>query len=357
MKNSYKKVLYLFLMMIFSSPIFSQKIFNDIQNGKYDKVKSWMDKQDKINETYSKTSNERELVRKLNIIEWAAFYNETEIVKLCIENKAKFDFFEEWISTALGAGVHNCNIELTKILLDAGADPGITCQMCRDASLLSLALSYDCMENYELLKENGAPLISENPGYDVIHIAACNPDLNFLIDLVEKENVDVNEKGTHIAYPIFLAVDSGRVENIKYLVSKGAKLDVTDNLGHTILHYINDLPTLKFLEVLLSTTDVSFEKADKASPLIFSIIYSDNKELFDYFIANYSSFLNSRDKNGENAMFALLEIEKNTDYFFSILKKNNISFTQKNKFGKDLKHYAKKMKNKTLLHLIKENDN
>lgn len=348
-----KSVFFLLYILTSTSLLFSQKILKNIKQGDYSKVVSWLDKQDVINETFIKKDDTGK-IRNINVIEWASFHNQMEIVELFIENKSKFEYYDNWINNAIGAGIHNCNIELTYILLNEGAKLNVNCQMCRDASLLAIALNYNCLDNYTLLKSEGAPLVSQNTGYDLIHIAAMNSDLGLLKELVENEHIDVNEKGSVITNPIFLAIDSGRIENIKYLISKGAKLDVLDASGKTILHHINDLKTFLFFEDLMKQNSLlKIEESDKISPLIMSIVASDNKELFDYFVANYTTYIKSKNNEGHNAMFQLLLIEKETEYFFKVLKKYKVSYTIKDKSGKDLKYYAKKMKKKTLLDLIK----
>lgn len=348
-----KLVFYINLFMISTFSLFSQKILDNIKAGNYSNVVKWLEKHDVINETYIKKDDTGK-IRNINVIEWASFHNQMEIVELFIENKSKFEYYDNWINHAIGASIHNCNTELTSILLMEGAQLTLNCQMCRDASLLAIALNYNCIENYSLLKSQGAPLVSQNIGYDVIHIAAMNSDLDFLKELVEKENLDVNQKGSVITAPIFLAIDSGRIENIKYLISKGAKLDVLDASGKTILHHINDLSTFLFFEELMKTnSNISFNKSEKIEPLIMSIVESDNRELFDYFVANYNSFLKSKNKEGHNAMFQLLLIDKETEYFFNVLKSNKVSYTLKDKSGNDIKYYAKKMKKTALLNLLK----
>lgn len=348
-----KLFFYLSLFVITTNSLFSQKILENIKAGNYSKVVKWLEKHDVINETYIKKDDTGK-IRNINVIEWASFHNQMEIVELFIENKSKFEYYDSWINHSIGASIHNCNIELTSILLMEGAQLTVNCQMCRDASLLAIALNYNCIENYSLLKSQGAPLVSQNTGYDVIHIAAMNSDLDFLKELVEKENLDVNQKGSVITAPIFLAIDSGRIENIKYLISKGAKLDVLDASGKTIFHHINDLSTFLFFEELIKTnSNISINKSEKIEPLIMSIVESDNRELFDYFVSNYNSLLKSKNSEGHNAMFQLLLTEKETEYFFEVLKRNNVPHTLKDESGKDVKFYAKKMKKTTLLNLLK----
>ena len=101
----------------------------------------------------------------------------------------------------------------------------------------------------------------------------------------------------------------------------------------------------------------SFSKdqvTNKNSPLIFNVIADDNKEVFDYYIKNYSEYININDAKGNSPIFQLLYTKINTEYFLTELLKFNLDLNAKDEFGKNLKFHAKKMKNKELLEIINE---
>lgn len=61
--------------------------------------------------------------------------------------------------------------------------------------------------------------------------ASTHNDLDTLKRLVETTNVDLNEPGVDGFYPLHRAASTGSYECLRYLVTKGAKLDVRDKDG------------------------------------------------------------------------------------------------------------------------------
>ena len=74
--------------------------------------------------------------------------------------------------------------------------------------------------------------------------------------------------------------------------------------------------------------------------LITSIISKDDKELFDYFVRHYPKLI-LPSGNSDNPLFSLLETTKNNEYFFNELMKNKMDLYKVDKYGMDLKYYAK----------------
>lgn len=343
----------LFLVMLIGGyPLFGQEIFDYVKEGNLEKISRWLENQEQIKNSYVK-EDLAGMQHTVNILEWAAFFDQVEVVNLFIENKARFMHYNDWISRAFAASIHNCNIALANTLLDEGAKPDITCGMCGDGTPLAIALSHDCNALFAHLRSRGLPLYTNKAGFDVIHAAAGHTDSLLLKELVEKEHLDVNQKGTASPYyPLFDAVIKGQIQNVRYLHSKGARLDVKDENGLSLLHYANQLEMFKLLEGWSTPASLgTIDESNKAFPLVMTVVMSDDRSLFDYFVVKYPNLLRARDKKGRNAMFALLETTENTEYFFTELKKKGVSFTLSDKEGNDVKYYARKMKNKAVLTL------
>jgi ankyrin repeat protein len=340
-----------------------QKIFKHISQGDEKKVIKWILDGTEVNQKFSKENEEGD-TRDLHVIQWAAWHNQKGILDLFIREKDMFDNYQEWISEALGANIHNCDIETFKKLLDAGASVNNLCNMCRQSPPIALALSYECDDIYDLLVENGAKLINEGSGFDVIHAAAAESSPEMLRDLVENSGLDVNQLAEN--EQINAAFYAGNIENLKYVIKMGAKYDIMDSEGRSILYYVDDLEMFTYLEGLL-INQKDFTRAqlmNNADPLISTIISYDNKEFFDYYIENYSEYVSLNDIEGESPLFNLLHTEINTKYFLNELLKTyktvtdkygNVEFKEiKDEYGGNLKFYAKKMKRKELLEAIKE---
>ena len=331
----------------------AQKILDDIKSGNTEKVQKWLEKADQITETYTKSDETNTTTINLNVIEWAAFHNQTEIIELFIQNKDKFPNFGQWINPTLGASTHNCNLELFKLLVEEGAKLDYRCQMCNDAPPVAIALSYNCDEIFSYLKSQNVPMITKGTGFDVIHAAAGSSSVEQLKELVEQEGLDINQKGKEGLTPLLSAADKGKIDNIKYLLSKGALLTEKDSEGRTALHFAMNLETFVFLEEkMIKSGLMTIEMVDKDDPLFMYVIEQDNKALFDYLMIHYKSLLKSKDKDKNHVAMALLYTSENTVYFFQQLKKNKFNFDSKNNQGKDLAFYAKKMGKKDLLELL-----
>lgn len=226
--------------------------------------------------------------------------------------------------------------------------------MCSKASPIAIALINECYDIYNLLLSKGALLKNENAGFDVIHSAAAIDSLELLKDLVENKGLDIELRNSGGCTSVFYAVNTGHLDNLLFLVNKGANLNHLDKDGFNLFHYAPNLEIFKCLETNLLAKDLfSIEELSTNQPLIASIVQKDNKELFDYYIANYSNQLTNLDSGGRSALIYLLDVKYNKKYFFDELIKHNLNVNLKDKFGKKLKRSAKKEKDKELLSLIK----
>jgi ankyrin repeat protein len=344
-------LLFVYFIVVFNT-INAQKIFEHIKKGDIKKVEIWLNKNsDKVNDRF--------LVKKgttdsLHIIEYAAYLNKKEILSLFIQNQGEFDNFTELISDGLGLNIQNCDKETLKMLIDAGAVVDEQCRWCQNAPPIAIAISYNCFDSYNILLENGAKLINENSGYDVIHAAAMNDSLPFLMHLVENELLDVNQQDEHWKSNAAFYAAIYNLENLKYLIEKGADYGKRDSEGLSILYYAGNLEIFKFLENRLINEDgrTINDLIDNKSMLISAIIDNDDKELFDYFVRQYPNLILPSD-NSDNPLFSLLETTKNTEYFFNELMKNKMNLYNEDEYGLDLKYYAKKMKRNELFDIIK----
>jgi hypothetical protein len=213
--------------------------------------------------------------------------------------------------------------------------------MCRNAPPVAIAVSYNCYDIYNLLLSHGASLTNKGAGYDVIHAAAACDSLAFLKKLVEVDSLNIEQRCSHNELkktPVFFAAQEGKLDNLKYLVEQGAALYKYDKDHYNIFHYASNLEVFQYLE----------KKQDPPIPLIHSIVEQDNKELFDYYIANYHD-VKRKDSRNFTAIYYLMSVEKNKDYFFKVLTEQyHLYPTFK------LKLIARLLKDKELLKLISE---
>ena len=349
-----KNLMLFVYFLVVCSTFNAQKIFEHIKKGDLKKVEIWLNKNaDKLNERFP-IANSQGITDSFHIIEYAAYHNKKEILSLFIQNKGKFDNFTEWISDGLGSNIFNCDKETLKMLIDAGAMVNGQCRMCKKAPPIAIAIAYNCFDSYKTLLENGAKLINENSGYDVIHAASQNDSLPFLVNLIENEFLDVNQEDELWKCNAAFYAALKNLENMIYLIEKGADYGKFDSEGYSILYYAGNLEIFKFLENRLINEDgrIINDLINEKSMLISSIISKDDKELFDYFVSHYPKLI-LPSGNSDNPLFSLLETTKNNEYFFNELMKKKMDLYKVDEYGMDLKYYAKKMKRNELLDIIK----
>jgi ankyrin repeat protein len=332
----------------------AQKIVEAIKEGNIAKVEKWLNEDSDVNEKFERENDDGDYT-ELHVIEWAAHHNQKEVLDLFIQKQYLFDDFYEWISDGLSSNIHNCDIETVNKLLNAGASVNNLCNTCRYAPPISIALSYECYDIYNLLLSKGAQLKNKNAGFDVIHSAAAIDSLELLKDLVENKGLDIEQKSNASgSTSVFYASINGHLDNLLYLVDKGAILNHLDENGFNLFHYASNLEIFKYLETkLLENNLFSIDELNANHPLIASIVQKDNKELFDYYIANYPNHLNNLDSYGRSALFSLLDAKNNKKYFFDELTKHNIKVSLKDIYKKKIKWYAKKENDNELLSIVK----
>ncbi|KAI9716313.1 MAG: hypothetical protein M1835_004178, partial [Candelina submexicana] len=127
--------------------------------------------------------------------------------------------------------------ELVKWFLAHGADPNFG----KSGLILNLAACISTVSIFKILLQHGADISQSLP----LHQAAAAPDdagriemLAFLIDEM-KLDVDADDwaKGLfrRLGTPLHYAIESGGIEKAKFLVKKGASLDIRNSRGRTPL--------------------------------------------------------------------------------------------------------------------------
>lgn len=352
----YKVLIFALLILGFQTIGFSQKILEAISDGDLEYVKKWLNKGEDIDMEFTKTSktgNESDF----DVISWAAVKNQQEIVRYFVANKSKFDGYEIFISRALGASVQYGDLSFIQFLISEGANVNQGCQYCNDVSPIIVALSYGHYDVYDYFKRIGASENLSGGAYELIHAAASQDSLELLKEILAKQNHNLDLRDAEGYSPLLFAVSNNLIDNAEYLISEGADVAVITNEGTNLLHVAaltGDTAVYRWAENVFLSHELSIHNVNP-SVFVFAIL-SDNKELFDYFLENYSNEeLTYLDEEFESITFALLEVEKNTAYFFE--KMNEIGFdwniTDQN-YGKTLKQYAKWDKNKVLYNLLKE---
>ncbi|XP_063219387.1 histone-lysine N-methyltransferase EHMT2-like [Bacillus rossius redtenbacheri] len=101
----------------------------------------------------------------------------------------------------------------------------------------------------ELAVPEGCADITDASGYAMLHGAAAGCEVDVAMQLLAR-GANINQLDADSNTPIMLAVRSGCYEMVKYLIRRGALLDITNNQGLTALHPAlsnGNLPMVKLL--------------------------------------------------------------------------------------------------------------
>lgn len=155
------------------------------------------------------------------------------------------------------------------------------------------------------IKEGNNPAEANRNNFDgVVYAILQNAPLETIIYLQSQKGNDVN-KLTHDGRTyIFWAAYKGNVELMKHLLNQGAKTDLTDDKGNTILNFAassgqknTDVYELCIANGANLKTDLN---PDGANALLLSAPYNTDFELIDFFVSKGLD-LKSTDAHGNNA--------------------------------------------------------
>jgi uncharacterized protein len=165
----------------------------------------------------------------------AVYKEDKELIKkIILEQKVDINFQEpKYGETILMLAIYHGKYEISKLLLDLGADPNIhdtfkgnsaiidavdncVLELSNDTKLVKLLLSYKANVNDIQTKE-----IAKNRAGSVLSKAASG-SIN-LVKLLVEAGADVNFPNTYGNSPLFEAAAQGRYDIVLYLLENGAE--------------------------------------------------------------------------------------------------------------------------------------
>lgn len=134
---------------------------------------------------------------------------------------------------------------------------------------------------------------------------------------------------------IFWAAYKNNLEIMKHLVAHGAKANINDSHGYSVLNFasVTGQTNIKLYDFLLDNkADINATNNDDANALLLVAPFAKNDAIFDYFIAKGLD-LKSQDKNG-NTIFHYAAKGGHVPVLKSLIQKG-IAYNTVNKTGSD----------------------
>eukprot|EP01090_Pellita_catalonica_P021236 TRINITY_DN7894_c0_g1_i1.p1 TRINITY_DN7894_c0_g1~~TRINITY_DN7894_c0_g1_i1.p1 ORF type:complete len:428 (-),score=65.38 TRINITY_DN7894_c0_g1_i1:275-1558(-) len=196
----------------------------------------WQNDVEKVRELIRNNSeiNLESVVEDCTPLYLACLKGHTEVAAvLIVEGKAKVDGASPPIFAAAGKG----NLELVQLLLKHGANPAAYSSQHAGCCALHIAAEKNFTNVVECLlaAKVDVNIRSEKQKLTPLISAACCGSLQ-AVDLLLKNEADINAQSSTGNTALMLAIDRGKIEVAKLLVDRGANLEVRGQKGWTALH-------------------------------------------------------------------------------------------------------------------------
>jgi len=354
-------------------------LFNLIKDHKWDNIIDILNNNDlEIDYNIRDSNNEY-------LLTYAILYNKFNIIKLLIEKGAYIDIVDNEERSILYICIKYGYIDIIKYLLEINKNTiSINILDIKDR-LQKTPLHYAIQKkNYEITKlllDNGAnPNLSEYNGYNALHLAVFTRDLSIcklvinyvgninsrcntgetalhiasnlrlleISKLLIDNNININIPDlTHEFTALHYIATTNQIDLLIYLKNKNKDIDfnVQDIFGNTALHYALIEENYGIVQELITIKNINFNLWNIDGKIPIHILLENYSQQNDELIRAFleQSNLSIRDNNGNNNMFYLvnLDIWKN---YKDLLEHKKIDL------------YAKNKNNVMLIDIIKEKD-
>lgn len=176
--------------------------------------------------------------------------NDLEEVKRILNKGANVNGIDEFGGNALSTAAFKANIEIVRILLEAGANPNLISDGDDGDPPLWFANS---AEVTKLLIDAGANTNFQNSSGDTILIITARrwgafKKMKVLLENGADTNIKDNEGKTALMYA---AKDKDNLEKVKLLIEFGADINTKDNDGNTALSLAREVGSTKIAKLLV----------------------------------------------------------------------------------------------------------
>ena len=189
-------------------------------------------------------------------LHWTAIRGELDTVQILLEHAAKVDVRAEYTQyTPLHLASAFSHPEICRALVEGGAD--VNAKNLWGGTPLSSTLDFSTAS--ALLDVGADPDMADNSGLAPLHyiINRETTDTHASIRLLADKGADLNKRcpGENDQTPVMRAMSFDRVESVWSLCRLGARLDLADANGDTLLHYAAVFGKLEMLARLRAEMD------------------------------------------------------------------------------------------------------
>ena len=287
----------------------------------------------------------------------ACSYNpNSEIFDFLIKNGADLSAHDNHGCDVLMYSMINKNLEITKRLIELGADIHSK-RPENNENLLMMALRHGAnLEKIEYLLSLGIDINEKSSyGFTAIYYAASYNPYVEVLDYLIKKGADINHAPDYAPNTNLLiaAAENKNVEIIKYLIDKGLDINARSRTGNTPLLEAASNPNLEvFYSLLRLGADVKAVDYNNNNALLFASAYNENYQIIPQLLQMGFS-LDDKNNLGENALIVATR-NKNPE-ILRVLMLCCGGALNKNK-EKDYFNSADIYGNTLLMHAIKNNN-
>uniref|UniRef100_A0A1X7US61 Death domain-containing protein n=1 Tax=Amphimedon queenslandica TaxID=400682 RepID=A0A1X7US61_AMPQE len=208
-----------------------------------------------------------------------------EAVNILLTNGARADVVSKDKETLLHCAGESGKVEMLEFWIKRG-DNDVNVKNKRNKTPLFNAVSSGSIEAVDILLTNGARTDVVDK-YDItpLHCASETGDSKIIKLLITKGKADVNAVDEDKKSPLFNAVKSGSIEAVDILLTNGARTDVVDKDGKTLLHCAGESGKGEMVEFWRGDYDVNVKDKRKRTPL-FNAVESGSIEVIDILLTN-----------------------------------------------------------------------
>jgi cytohesin len=177
----------------------------------------------------------------------AVLKNNTEIAEYLIDHGANLNYPQDWNPLEIAPYTSN-NIEMVKLLIARGADINSGVGL----TALQASISAGRRDIFDLLIQCGADANTpDKGGYTPLYFAVHNDDLDYLKILIA-HGAKVDTKCTGGETALMSGAITGRTEAVKLLLEAGANINAKNDNGQTALHLPLDIRNSDYKKYKLS---------------------------------------------------------------------------------------------------------